>query len=277
MVSLAVPEAVVAPRARPFLKWAGGKTQLLPEILARFPARYGRYHEPFVGGGAVFFGLGPRRAILSDFNDVLMGTYIAVRDELPAVLAALRRHRSDETQFYRVRAQDTTKLSRAAAAARMIYLNRTCFNGLYRVNKKGQFNVPFGKYKNPRICDRDNLTRVSRVLQTVDLEPRSALDVGKRVRQGDLVYFDPPYNPLTPTASFVSYTSKGFGPSEQERLAELFAKLAHKGAHVVLSNSDTPLIRSLYKDFWIERVYARRAINSRADRRGPVPEVLISN
>lgn len=263
-------------RARPFLKWAGGKTQLLPEILARVPDRFARYHEPFIGGGAVFFALAPQQALLADINPDLVGCYRAIRDRLPAVLRYLRSHDVTEDHFYEVRSWDHADLDPAEAAARLVFLNRTCFNGLYRVNRSGRFNVPFGRYKNPRICDEDNLRAVSEALQGVDLTVGSVFETARRARRGDLVYFDPPYDPVSSTASFTSYAKDGFGREEQIRLAELFRELARRGVHVVLSNSDTPFIRELYADFVIDRVMARRAINSRATRRGPVGEVLIT-
>lgn len=268
------PEAYVQPR--PFLKWAGGKAKLAPQIMARFPDRFRRYHEPFIGGGAVFFALGPREATLSDVNADLITTYRAIRDHVESLIEVLLHHRASEEDFYRIRAVDPGGLSLIESAARTIYLNRTCFNGLYRVNRKGQFNVPFGRYANPRICNAENLRAVSDALQGVDLRVEDAMAIGRRARRGDLVYFDPPYDPISPTASFTSYAKTGFGRTEQERLAEVFAHLAERGVHAVLSNSDTPFVRKLYKRFEIETVYARRAINSRADRRGPVPEVLVS-
>jgi DNA adenine methylase len=262
--------------ARPFLKWAGGKTQLLGEIFARFPTSFRRYHEPFLGGGAVFFALQPARAVLSDINFDLVQTYAAIRDDVHAVIRRLRAHEVSEEHYYRVRAQESGKLKAAEGAARTIYLNRTCFNGLYRVNRSGKFNVPYGRYANPTICNQDNLLAVSGALQVADIRNDSVFNIGRRVRRGDLVYFDPPYDPLTPTASFTAYAKQGFGRDEQARLAELFARLANRGVHVVLSNSDTPFIRQLYKGFCVDRVYARRAINSRADRRGVVGEVIVS-
>lgn len=275
-------ERDLAARARPFLKWAGGKGQLAPEILARFPANYGTYYEPFVGGGATFFALQPRRAFLSDINSELITTYCAVRDDVTGVIAALREHRYDRGYFDYVRALDPSAgldlstLNAAGVAARMIFLNRSCFNGLYRVNRAGKFNVPFGRYKNPTICNTENLTAVSNALASVDLRVKSVFESVLRARRGDLVYFDPPYDPLTPSASFTAYTAGGFGPDEQARLAELFGDLARRGVHVLLSNSDTPLIRKLYRGFRIDTVYARRAINSRADKHGQVGELLIT-
>ncbi|MEZ4272849.1 MAG: DNA adenine methylase [Myxococcota bacterium] len=263
-------------RPKPFLKWAGGKTQLLPEILARFPTRFGRYFEPFVGGGAVFFALGPRRAVLTDINENLINTYKMIRDDLDGVIAALDKHRATEEHFYRVRAQNPAALSPLQAAARTIYLNRTCFNGLYRVNAKGQFNVPYGRYERPNICNVANLQAVCLALRGVDLRVSDVVKATTGAKRGDLIYFDPPYDPVSPTASFTSYTAGRFGREDQARLARRFGELAAKGVHVVLSNADTPLICDLYKDFRIERVRARRAINSRADRRGPVSEVIIT-
>lgn len=272
----ALAVALEAPRPRPFLKWAGGKTQLLPELMARVPSRFNRYFEPFMGGGALFFALAPQRAVLSDINSELVSTYRSLRDDVGGVIRALDRHRSEERHFYEVRAQGNARLSASAAAARMIFLNRTCFNGLYRVNRSGQFNVPFGKYKNPTICDADNLRRVAQVLDSVQIETRNALSVGRYCRRGDFVYFDPPYDPVSPTASFTGYTQGGFGRPEQERLAEVFARLAERGVQVMLSNSDTPFIRKLYRQFNVERVYARRAINRNATGRGRVAEVLVT-
>lgn len=263
-------------RPKPFLKWAGGKTQLLPEILRRFPPVFRRYHEPFLGGGAVFFALGPSRASLSDINGDLVATYTAIRDNVEAVIEELEQHEASEQHYYEVRAWQPERLAQTDRAARTIFLNRTCFNGLYRVNKKGQFNVPFGRHTNPTICNAENLRLVSLALRNVEIEQRDVFTLGARVQRGDLVYFDPPYDPVSKTASFTSYAKGGFGDEEQERLARLFGDLANKGVHVVLSNSDTPFIRSLYKDFRIERVFARRAINSRADRRGQVSEVLVT-
>jgi len=262
-------------RAKPFLKWVGGKTQLLPHILDLFPKNFNRYHEPFVGGGAVFFSLEPKKAILSDVNPDLIGAYQMIRDDVDSVIEELKQHRAEEAYYYSVRETDVAELSAAEAAARIIYLNKTCFNGLYRVNRRGKFNVPFGKYVNPTICNEANLRAVSEALQGVDIRLQSVFELNSRVKKNDLVYFDPPYVPLSPTASFTSYTKQGFGEHQQRELAELFGKLANKGAHCFLSNSDTPLVRELYKDFRIKKVYARRAINSRADRRGPVGEVIV--
>jgi len=262
-------------RARPFLKWAGGKGRLLGQILKCFPEQFGRYHEPFVGGAAVFFALQPRRATISDVNEDLVRTYRQIRDNVDAVMDRLRQHEATEEHFYAVRAMSPDQMPVVNAAARTIFLNRTCFNGLYRVNRRGQFNVPFGRYTNPKICNTPNLRAASEALQGVELRCEDALSIGRRARRGDLVYFDPPYDPVSTTSSFTSYARDGFGKAEQEKLAEVFAALAARGVHVVLSNSDTPFIRKLYRGFVTEQIYVRRAINSRADRRGPVAELLI--
>lgn len=268
--------ALEAP-VKPFLKWAGGKTKLLPDILARFPARFGSYYEPFLGGGAVFFATRPQRAFLSDLNDELIATYRAVRDDVSGVMRALDRHVATEEHFYRVRALPAPSHDGVARAARTIYLNRTCFNGLYRVNRRGEFNVPFGRYENPTICNEDGLMRASQALASAEIEHGSVFDMARRAKRGDLVYFDPPYDPVSATASFTSYAREGFGKPEQEQLAGLFTELDRRGVHVILSNSDTPFMRKLYQGFRIDTVFCRRAINARADRRGAVTEILVSN
>lgn len=268
--------ASVSIRPTPFLKWAGGKRRLLAEIFYRFPQEYGTYWEPFAGGGAVFFGLSPARAVVSDINAELIRAYTALRDNVHGVISCLRRHVPTEAHFYRVRSQQPHGLTDTEAAARMIYLNHTCFNGLYRVNRRGEFNVSFGRYTNPTICDLPNLLAVSQALRGVDLRLQCVFTIEDDVEPGDLVYFDPPYDPVSATASFVGYTRGGFGREEQVRLAEMFARLANRGVHVVLSNADTAFVRSLYGDFRIDTVAAHRAINSRPDRRGPVAEVIIS-
>lgn len=267
---------VETPNPKPFLKWAGGKTQLVPEILQRFPQKFGRYFEPFLGGAAVFFALQPQRASLSDINPDLIGTYLAVRDDVEKVIRLLKKHEPSEKHFYEVRALEAANLNSPQAAARTIFLNRTCFNGLYRVNRRGEFNVPFGRYNNPTVCHEENLRRASTFLKHAAIQSRDVFTTCQDVERGDLVYFDPPYDPISPTASFTSYARDGFDKDQQTQLADTFATLARRGVHCVLSNSDTPFIRKLYKSFKIDEVYARRAINSRADRRGPITELLIS-
>jgi DNA adenine methylase len=268
--------------AHPFLKWAGGKTALLHEILPRLPKKIGTYYEPFVGGGAVFFALAFfngrfKRAVIGDTNRELMQTYEAVAVNVEGVIKRLKEHVYDEKRYYAVRAQCWGELQPLAQAARFIYLNRTCFNGLYRVNRQGKFNVPFGHYTNPTICDEENLRAVSHVLR--DVSTFTSLDFQNTVltaERGDAVYFDPPYVPVSETANFTAYSAGGFGPEDQKRLHKVATDLAVRGVHVLLSNSDTPLVRKLYKGFKIERVEAPRRVNSKASKRGNVGELLIS-
>lgn len=273
------PRAARPPATRPFLKWAGGKTQLLPELLARIPSTFNRYHEPFVGSGALFFALRARglaaKACLSDVNGPLVETYKAIRDDVEGVIAALSVHRNDEAYFYRIRGLDPATLPLPERAARVLYLNRTCFNGLYRENRNGRFNVPFGRYSRPRICDAENLRAASAALKGVCVSQREYPSIRDVAKPGDLVYFDPPYHPVSATSSFTSYDRHGFGEEDQRRLRDVFAELAARGVHVILSNSDTPLVRELYDGFRIDRVWASRAINSKGNRRGKVAEVIV--
>ena len=269
----------LAGEASPILKWAGGKGQLLTELLQRVPGKFGTYHEPFVGGGALYFALWNRdrirRAVLSDVNADLIATYQAVRDDVEGVIAALRRHRNEEHYFYEIRALDPAVLPAAVRAARIIYLNKTCFNGLYRVNSRGFFNVPFGDNPGATICDVERLRAASRALADADLRCESFEAVLGRARPGDFVYFDPPYQPLSKTSYFTAYARGGFGEAEQRRLADVFSKLAARGVHALLSNSETPLTRDLYAGFRRDVVDARRIINSKATRRGKIAEILV--
>lgn len=268
---------------RPFLKWVGGKRQLLPELLQAVEAagQVKRYHEPFLGGGALFFALArtgqlQRRAVLSDINPNLIDAYTGLREDVDGVIDILKVHRRrhGESHFYRVRKKVPATLSERAA--RIIYLNKTCFNGLYRENKKGEFNAPLGRYKNPNICDEENLRSVAATLRDIDVAARDFTVATRSARRGDLVYCDPPYDPVSKTAYFTDYSKAGFGIEAQEKLVETFIKLAKRGVHVILSNSLTPLTRQLYKDFYISQVLAKRHVNSRADRRGEVSEALIT-
>lgn len=266
---------------RPIIKWAGGKAQLLPALQHFLPPRERilRYFEPFVGGAAMFFYLQHARSHLSDTNAELINLYTVVRDDLDTLVAALQCHAAvhSEAHFYRVRAQAPSTLNPAERAARVVYLNKTCYNGLYRVNGKGQFNVPFGHYKKPRILDEPNLRSANSVLRNADLRvgdyETTLCDTGS----GDFIYFDPPYHPVSTTASFTSYTDKSFGANEQARLALAFRHLHTADCYLMQSNSDTPLIRALYFGFRIEQVKANRAINSKGDKRGPVSELVIMN
>ncbi len=272
------------PPPRPFLKWAGGKRQLLPALLGAVEAAgtVRRYHEPMLGGGALFFALaqaGRLRvpACLSDVNRNLIDAYLGLRGDVDAVIKVLEEHarRHCKEYFYRVRAARPRTLARRAA--RIIYLNRTCYNGLYRENSKGRFNTPFGHYVNPKVCDEENLRAVAATLEDVDLAARDFGCVLDLAGRGDLVYFDPPYHPLSKTAHFTAYSRDGFGAGDQRRLAEVATTLAERGVRVMLSNSMTDFVRDLYRGFHIREVLATRVVNSRADRRGEVSEALITS
>jgi len=278
----AVAPALPPPIATPFLKWAGGKRQLLPEIRKHVPTQFGRYFEPFIGGGAVFFDLFPagcgnvlRRVWLGDSNLELTTTYTAIRDDVEEVVKTLRAHARlhSEKHYYYVRG--LRDLDGAALAARMIYLNKTGFNGLYRVNRSGGFNVPIGSYKNPTICDEPNLRACARTLQGVEVVGADFVTLMTAARAGDFVYFDPPYVPVNRTSDFTSFTAAGFGPADQERLAECARRLKSIGVHVLLSNADLPVVRELYAGFEMRTVQARRNINSKGKKRGEVGELLI--
>lgn len=271
--------AEVLPAPRPLLKWVGGKTQLLQQMQPFLPKTFRRYFEPFVGGAALFFDLRARRpdmpAFLSDVNAELVNCYVAVRDDVEAVIRALRRHRYESAYYYEIRAQNPAALASAERAARTIFLNKTGYNGLYRVNRSGQFNVPFGRFTNPVFCDVDNLHACARALRDVSIEHADFSSVLEVAQKGDFVYFDPPYVPLSSTSDFTAYIPSGFGAAEQEELAEVFRALAKRGVHVLLSNSDTPIVRKLYAGFKIERVYASRSVNSVATGRGKLAEVMV--
>lgn len=266
---------------RPFIKWAGGKTQLLESFQPLYPRRVERYIEAFLGGGAVYFQvkamLGPTHAVLCDNNAELIETFTAVRDHVGEVIKVLRRHKEKHSQehFYEVRGQQPT--APTARAARLIYLNKTCFNGLYRVNSRGLFNVPFGKYKNPKILDEEALRAVSHFLSGADLRVHDFRRLPEIAQAGDFIYFDPPYHPVSQTAKFTSYTSDSFGEEDQRALAQVYAQLHERGCQLMLSNSDTPLVHELYAPFRIHPLSARRSINSRKEGRGPVGEVVVCN
>jgi DNA adenine methylase len=284
LTTLAYPERYPrkgAPCATPFLKWAGGKSQLLATYSQFFPSKFNNYYEPFIGAGAVFFRLASEKpnmnATISDCNAELINCYEQIRSDVTSVIEALKLFKNDEDFFYAVRAQNVSKLNQAQQAARMIFLNKTCFNGLYRVNKNGQFNVPFGRYKNPKMLDEENLRAVSNTLSKVKIFHRSFEQVAADAKKGDFVYFDPPYVPLTNTANFTSYTQNSFGLKEQQHLAETFRKLARRGCHVMLSNSDTAIVRELYSDFHLFTVKATRAINCQPDKRGQITELVVTN
>lgn len=265
------------PRAEPFLKWAGGKRQLLASYGPYFPVQQGGYFEPFLGSAAVFFHLAPQRAVLSDIVEEVAQTYSVVRDHVEELIISLRRHLNTQEYFSQVRSVIPASLSPVEQASRFIYLNRTCYNGLFRVNRLGQFNVPFGFYKSPTICDPVRLRAASVALRHATIYNADFEKVLEDAKAGDFIYLDPPYSPVSATANFTSYSRQGFDEKEQERLASVFGRLDSRGCLMMLSNSDTPTVRRLYKGYSIVEVRARRAINSKADRRGPVSELLILN
>lgn len=278
---------IVEDKPRPFVKWVGGKRQLLKQFreLNLYPPECfnpesNTYFEPFVGGGAVFFDLLPKHAELSDTNRELVITYNVIKDNVDGLIESLKKHIYNKEYYLRVRTQDINELSDIEIASRFIFLNRTGFNGMYRVNKSGQFNVPFGRYKNPLICDENNLRKASEALQGITITYRDYKDVLKLAKIGDFIYFDPPYYPLNPTSSFTAYTAKGFFEKEQIELRDTFVKLHERGCFVMLSNSDTPFINELYSGLEgvsVNKIIAGRAINSKGSKRGKINEVLITN
>jgi DNA adenine methylase len=261
---------------RPFLKWAGGKRRLVAQIVPHLPRSFGRFHEPFVGSGALFFHLRPRRASLSDTNARLVRTYSGLCDAPDRVIELLSSYPHDKQFFLKMRTLAIDERSDAEVAAWFVYLNKTAYNGLYRVNSKNGYNVPFGDYQRPTICDEATLRRCAKQLKGVTLRESDFESAARRARKGDLVYFDPPYVPLSATSYFTSYTTQGFGPDEQRRLRDLALALKRRGVHVRLSNSGAPLVRELYQDdFELIPVKARRDINCRAESRGEIIELFI--
>lgn len=264
------------------VKWAGGKKQLLSQLVPLFPKKIKRYFEPFAGGGAVALYLlkhaGIKYAQLSDVNDELISTYEVVRDSKDQLISLLRNHsKKHNAQFYyQLREADIKKMSKLEQAARFIYLNKTCFNGLHRVNLKGKFNVPIGSYKNPTICNEQDIKEISKLLKTATFQVCSFEKAVAKAKKGDFIYFDPPYYPLKKT-SFTTYAKNSFLDDEQKKLAHTFKELDIRGCYVMLSNSNTQFIKDLYKDYNVLFVSARRMINSDAANRGPINEVVITN
>lgn len=267
----------------PFLKWVGGKRQLMPAIKELIPLNYSMYYEPFVGGGAVLFNLQPKKAVINDFNEELINVYRVIKNQPEELISDLRIHKNEPEYYYALRAVDREEnyknLSEIKRASRVIYLNKTCYNGLYRVNSSGQFNTPFGKYKNPNIINEKAIKAVSQYLNSneITILNKDFEEVVLRAAEGSFVYFDPPYHPISKSSSFTAYVQGGFDIDEQIRLRDLCHRLNERGIKFLLSNSATKLIEDLYKDYEIKYVKATRAINSNAKKRGEIKEVLIRN
>lgn len=268
---------------QPFLKWAGGKRQLLSEIRKYIPTDFSTYYEPFIGAGAVLFDLQPQRAIISDVNADLIQTYEVIRDDVDALIEDLQKHQNSKEYFYQIRNLDRSplfqQLTPVEKSSRLIYLNKTCFNGLFRVNRHGYFNVPYGRYKNPNIVNEQVLRAVHHYLNEnqVHIQNTDFAETVAHAKKGDFIYLDPPYDPISSTASFTAYSLVGFGKEEQVRLRDLYRDLDRRGCKVLLSNSATDFIKDLYKEYHIEIVGAARTINAVAARRGKIEEVLVMN
>lgn len=266
---------------KPFLKWAGGKGQLLDQFEKYFPKSFNTYIELFLGSGAVFLHLYSTRptfhGILGDNSEELINCWKVVKNNPKELIKLLKEHRErhDKGYYYHIRALMSSNLSSLERAARLIYLNKTCYNGLYRVNSKGQFNVPIGSYKNPSIFEEENIYAVNQALQNVQLRLWNFEECLNWAKAGDFIYFDPPYYPISETSSFTGYTADSFSAEDQKKLAEVYRELSKKRCLLMLSNSDCDFIRELYGDFRIETVFAKRAINSKADRRGTITEVVV--
>ncbi len=263
-----VPKQEKIVQAKPILKWAGGKTQMLGNIMPKIPERYGKYIEPFIGGGALFFALSPEQAVLADSNPELINMYKQVADNITGVITYLREYKNTKEDFYTVRSVEWTNLSKEEAAARTIYLNKTCFNGLYRVNRNGQFNVPFGKYKDPKFCDESALYAASEVLKKATIKCGDYLSVLKEcAREGDFVFLDPPYLPISEYSDFKRYTKEQFYEEDHIELANEVKRLQQLGCHVILTNSNHPLVHELYADYKIEIVQTKRHISCNGNKR----------
>lgn len=265
---------------KPFVKWVGGKRQLIPLLHSNVPKAYKSYIEPFIGGGALFFSMLPQEGLISDINPELINAYTVIRDDVDALIRSLKRHKNDEAHFYKVRAKKPSKMNLVQRASRFIYMNKTCFNGLYRENSNGQFNTPFGRYTNPNIVDVYNLRAVSKYLNqsSIRIAHQDYITTALSAKKGDFIYLDPPYHPMSTTASFTKYVKGDFNTQNQIELSEVFRTLSSRGCHVMLSNSNTDFIKNLYKDFQLVEVEANRFINCQGTKRGKqMVEVLVKN
>lgn len=263
---------------RPFLKWAGGKTRLLEVLLESLPPKpFRRYFEPFIGGGAMFFSLAPDEAMLSDSNPELISCYEVVRNSPRELITELKNYTVTEAEFYRIRAILPATLTAVQRAARFIYLNKTCFNGIYRVNKRGNFNTPFGHYTTVNLVDERNLLRASDLLKRSSLFCQDYQCILDNAERGDFIYFDPPYVPVSKFADFKRYTKEFFYEADHAKLAEVFANLDERGCFVMLSNSFHETVSTMYRRYFQITVQVPRFVNCKGEGRGNVPELLISN
>lgn len=266
---------------KPFIKWVGGKRQLIKKIKENMPKSYNSYFEPFIGGGALYFELKPQKAFINDYNSELTNLYSVVKHRPEELIEDLKLHENTAEYYYALRRLDREpnykELSEHKRASRFIYLNKTGFNGLYRVNRAGENNVPFGRYKNPDIINQDNILKCSLLLKNTTITTGDFTLIKKHIKKGDFVYFDPPYVPVSPTSRFTAYTKAGFTQGDQYRLKELCDFIDSGGGYFLLSNSYTEFIIELYRDYKITTIEANRAINCKGEGRGKVKEVLIKN
>ncbi|OCQ95681.1 DNA methyltransferase [Nostoc sp. MBR 210] len=265
---------------RPFLKWAGGKSRLIQQYINYFPKFYQTYYEPFLGGGAIFFHLQPTTAILTDINAELITTYRCVRDQVEDLISLLQEHKAKHNRDYYYSVRSHTSNNNLEKAARLIYLNKTCYNGLYRVNSQGKFNVPLGSYKNPSICQEDLLRAASQALKSSEIKQADFINVLNYAKNSDdFVFCDPPYHPISNTSYFTGYNGNSFGEQDQIRLRNVCAELANRGVKVMVCNSDCEFIRKIYTEisFNIYDIAASRSINSNTKKRGFISELLITS
>ena len=265
-------------KPKPFLKWAGGKTQLLSVLRQYVPKNYNKYIEPFIGGGAMFFDLCPNKAIISDSNEDLIITYLEIKNNVFELIDNLKIHKNNEEYFYSIRALQTDSLNNLERASRLIYLNKTCFNGLYRVNKKDQFNVPFGKRKNPKICDEDVLITASSLLQNTEIicgDYKTVLR--KNAEKGDFIFLDPPYDPVGEYSDFKRYTKDFFYKDDHVELKNEVDRLVNNNCHVILTNSDSDFVLDLFKDFECKVIQTKRMISSNPNSRTGKDLIIIGN
>ncbi|WP_229727432.1 DNA adenine methylase [Sporolactobacillus putidus] len=278
-----VVEVMNNERVKPFLKWAGGKRRMLADIRSCVPEHFRRYYEPFVGAGALLFDLQPAEAVINDINEELMNVYRVIESDVEGLIGDLEKHCNEKDYYYKIRdldlSEDYKKMSDLEKASRIIYLNKTCFNGLFRVNKEGHFNVPFGKYSRPNIVNERTLRGVSRYFREnrVKMMTTDFAEAVEGAGDRDFIYLDSPYDPLSTTSYFTSYSNDGFSREDQIRLHDLFIDLDRRGAFVLMSNSATPFIKDMYRDYRITFSSTSRLINADGSKRGRIDEVLVTN